>query len=164
MSQCDWEAYKAIRLQALQESPDAFGSTYEREARFSTDHWKSRLQISPNIYDAIALAAFDNQSTVGLLSAVVHEPESETADLYQMWVAPEYRGKGIGTALVTRIKDWAVSKDIRKLQLSVTTVNTDAVALYESIGFYPVGDVEPLREGSSLVTQTMEMRLAAGEY
>jgi len=82
-----------------------------------------------------------------------------SAFLYQMWVSPAFRGQGIGMALVDRVKVWAASKGVSDLQLSVTTINTAAVGLYESIGFYPVGNTEPLREGSTLVSQSMKFDL-----
>lgn len=39
----DVEAYRTIRLEALQADPGAFGSTYEREAEFDTQDWLDRL-------------------------------------------------------------------------------------------------------------------------
>jgi len=47
LSECDWREYKTIRLESLQDSPDSFGSTYEREISFSPEQWKSRLRIDP---------------------------------------------------------------------------------------------------------------------
>lgn len=79
--------------------------------------------------------------------------------LLQMWVAPDYRGLGIGMALVDRIKNWAYKKDVENLVLSVTTINTGAIALYKKLGFYRAGDSEQLRVGSKLKSQTMEITL-----
>ena len=163
LSESDWREYKSIRLKSLEDSPDSFGSTYQREALFTPEKWKSRLQVSPNIEDAVALAAVADQEFIGLVSAVIHQGDTSSANLYQMWVAAEYRGRGVGTALVDGIKSWAINKGIINLQLSVTTTNLAAVALYESIGFCRVGSLEPLREGSDLSSQPMEMKLASRE-
>ncbi|NUR84004.1 MAG: GNAT family N-acetyltransferase, partial [Nonomuraea sp.] len=38
------ERLKEVRLRALQESPDAFGSSYAREIGFSEDEWTKRLK------------------------------------------------------------------------------------------------------------------------
>ena len=127
LSQSDWREYRDIRLKSLLDSPDSFGSTYERESTFSPEHWKSRLTISPTIHDAIALAAIADESLIGLVSAVIHEPTSKSAHLYQMWVAPEFRGKGAGTQLITNIKSWAVERGLEKIQLSVTTTNLSLI-------------------------------------
>lgn len=38
----DWEKYKKIRLEALQENPEAFGSSYEKEIAFPDETWQER--------------------------------------------------------------------------------------------------------------------------
>jgi hypothetical protein len=38
----DWQALREIRLQALRDAPDAFASTYAREAAFGEDEWHRR--------------------------------------------------------------------------------------------------------------------------
>jgi len=159
----DWREYMSIRLESLQDSPDSFASTYERESSFSSEQWKSRLRKAPSIHDALAIVAVANQQYIGLLSCVVQTPEAISAELYQMWVSPKYRGLGVGTALVDRARTWAVDRNIEKLLLSVTTTNSDAISLYESIGFSPIGTMEPLRTGSALQSQIMQMMLCADD-
>lgn len=39
----DWRDYRNMRLRALRDSPDAFGSTYAAEAVRTDDAWKSRI-------------------------------------------------------------------------------------------------------------------------
>lgn len=62
----------------------------------------------------------------GLLSSVIHEPDTKSAYMYQMWVALRFRGRGVGTALVNTVRSWAADKGMETLLLSVTTINTDA--------------------------------------
>lgn len=159
LSESDWREYQTVRLASLQESPDSFASTYKRESGFTEDQWRARLRLSPTIRDAVALAAISDQTYIGLVSCVIHSSSSECGHLYQMWVAPEHRGKGIGTALIRQVIAWASNRDITSLVLSVTTTNDDAVALYQSIGFATTGETEPLRKRSKLHSQTMKMNL-----
>ena len=163
LSDSNWLEYKAIRLRSLQDSPDSFGSTYEREALFQTEQWKARLRVSPSIHDAVAFAAIVGESYVGLLSCVIQEPATRSAHLYQMWVAPEYRGDGVGMALVEQVRKWAYKRNIEKLLLSVTTVNSAAMSLYRKIGFEAIGETELLRPGSTLESQIMEAKLSAND-
>ena len=169
LSENDWRDYKSVRLKSLQDSPDSFASTYEQETLFTPEKWKSRLRASPDNHDATILSASTNASAsasasadqvlVGLLSGVIHSPDISTAHIYQMWVAHECRGMGVGTELIARLSFWASNKGVSKLQLSVTNNNAKAMSLYQSIGFIPIGSPEPLRESSSLKSQAMEITL-----
>jgi RimJ/RimL family protein N-acetyltransferase len=47
----------------------------------------------------------------------------------------EFRGAGVGTALLTRAVDWARSVGVRKLTLGVFATNDRAMALYRKMGF-----------------------------
>lgn len=94
---------------------------------------------------------------MGLCSGVKQQVNTNTANVYQMWVQPKYRGLGVGTALIKCIQSWAAANNAKKLALAVTISNVDAVSLYQSVGFRPIGAVEPLRPGSELKTQLMEI-------
>jgi len=159
LSERDWLAYKSIRLESLRDSPDSFGSTYDHEASFAPEKWKSRLKTTPTMLDAVVVAAVANKKYIGLLSCVIGTPDTCRARLYQMWVSPEYRGSGVGTALIDRVRSWATARNVEKLVLSVTTTNSEAVSLYQSIGFTPFGSLEPLRAGSDLQSQDMTLNL-----
>ena len=39
----EWQAYRAIRLQALSEAPDAFGATLEEALARPPESWAARL-------------------------------------------------------------------------------------------------------------------------
>jgi ribosomal protein S18 acetylase RimI-like enzyme len=151
--------YRAIRLKSLNESPESFGSTYKREVDFSPDQWKSRLSTSPSNRDVLALAVISNGAFIGLSLGVKHESNSDEARIYQMWVAPQYRGIGVGSALIDRVKKWAVDVNSRKILLSLTTSNMQAVSLYLTMGFKLFGAREPLREGTDLQVQPIEFTL-----
>ncbi|MDJ0788043.1 MAG: GNAT family N-acetyltransferase, partial [Myxococcota bacterium] len=84
----EWELYRALRLRALGDSPDAFGSTLEREEAFEASAWESRLAAGCASSTDLPLVAVHDGAEVGLAWGRI-EPESpERANLYQMWVAP----------------------------------------------------------------------------
>lgn len=159
LSESDWHEYKLIRLKSLLDSPDSFGSTHKQEVSLTDEKWRSRLSGSLINGSLLTVAAIVEKTYIGLLSGVINESNVSNAHLYQMWVDPQYRGMGVGTALVKNVRTWSSSNRAKKMILSVTTTNEHAISLYQSIGFEPVGALEPLRPNSELQSQVMEMKL-----
>lgn len=57
------------------------------------------------------------------------------AELYDLVVAPGWRGRGIGGMLVGAAKRWARDRRLEYLELTVLSQNDAALALYESHDF-----------------------------
>ncbi len=152
----EWAAYRAVRLRALQDSPNAFGSTYDAESSGSDQHWADRLQTLETSGRDRALVSETSDGFCGLAWCKISAVETSQANIYQMWVAPEVRGQGIGRRLLTGALNWAVGAGVRRVVLGVTVSDSPAWRLYVSMGFRPVGQPQPLREGSIVQAQTME--------
>jgi ribosomal protein S18 acetylase RimI-like enzyme len=91
----------------------------------------------------------------------VNEDAPGVVHLYQMWVAPEHRMRGVGRALMDSAIAWARGIGASALILDVTAGNGPARRLYQRAGFTPSGEEKPLRPGSTVMSQ--EMRLSFGE-
>ena len=52
-------------------------------------------------------------------------------------VTEAHRNKGFGTALMSSAKDWAKEQNCSFINLDVLTTNTNAISLYEKLGFMP---------------------------
>lgn len=139
VSSGDWQLMRDVRLAALAEAPDAFGSTYAREAGFSEQQWQARISDRAVTY----LAYLPGQATPAGLAGVYLD-EDATAQLVSMWVAPAARGKQVGRALVEAAAAWARARGHRTLFLWVTEANAPARRLYEGCGFTPTGESQPL--------------------
>jgi ribosomal protein S18 acetylase RimI-like enzyme len=159
MKKNDWEIYRSLRLRSLQESPDSFGSTYERELTYTSTQWQTRLETANRTLHALPLMAVVDTSPVGLAWGRIHEPDDTTVNVYQMWVAPETRGQGVGRALLDQIVLWTKEVKLKTVSLHVTTSNFEAIALYASSGFISHGKTEALRPGSQLNVQPMILSL-----
>ena len=59
----------------------------------------------------------------------------EDAEIANVAVAPEYRRRGLGKALLTWLEQTARAQNAEKLFLEVRAGNTPAKTLYESFGF-----------------------------
>jgi ribosomal protein S18 acetylase RimI-like enzyme len=157
----EWPAYRAVRLRALQDSPDAFGSPPAAAAARPDALWASRLAAAAVSGQDLPLFALQADEVCGLAWCKVSATEPTVADLFQMWVAPPSRGKGIGAALLREAIAFAISAGAQTLRLGVAVAESPALRLYRSFGFVPVGEPEPLRDGSPLWALTMHLRLPA---
>ena len=77
-----------------------------------------------------------------------------------MAVAREWRGRGVGSALLAAAIEWAREQDMHKLSLSVFPHNTAAIALYRKFGFVEEGHrVKHYRRANGELWDALDMGL-----
>lgn len=153
----DWPVYRDLRLRALDEAPYAFCSTFAEESQRTDDAWAARL-AAPALgayQQGWPFAAELDGTPVGLSWVKM---EGAGASLYQVWVAPEARGRGVGAALLDAAIAWARARRAQALHLGVTAGDGAAARLYRRAGFVDVGAPEP-RPGTALFEQAMVLTL-----
>jgi GNAT superfamily N-acetyltransferase len=155
----EWRTYRELRLRALADSPDAFGSTLAREQAWADEQWSTRLALGVASELDLPLVAEVNGDAAGIVWARVDGSDPTAARLYQMWIAPECRGLGAGRMLLDTAIDWARAADVPVLHLAVSCGDTPATRLYARAGFKPDGAPEPLRPGSAVLAQPMRLEL-----
>ena len=84
------------------------------------------------VYDVAAVP----QVQVGYARVVTDE--STFAWLCDVYIAPEARGKGLGTTLVAAIRDHLAPFGLRRIMLATN----DAHGVYAKVGFEPLADPE----------------------
>jgi ribosomal protein S18 acetylase RimI-like enzyme len=157
----EWPTYRDLRLRALADSPDAFGSTFAIEQARSANEWAQRLSAGVSSAEDLPLIAEANHTSAGLAWAKADALPTRTVFIYQMWVATEFRGRGLGRLLLRTAVAWARSQGAHSVRLGVTCGETPAVGLYMAEGFMPVGGPEPLRSGSQVLAQPMQLHINA---
>ncbi len=155
----DWQHVRELRLRALLDTPDAFGSTHAQEAVEGEGAWRSWATGWPRAGDQALFAAVDQGVWVGIALGVRWEEDPEDVNLYAMWVEPSSRRRGVGRALAEAVSRWARDLGISRIVLRVTEGNDAALALYRETGFVDTGVREALREGSGTTTVVMQRRL-----
>jgi GNAT superfamily N-acetyltransferase len=147
----EWELLRGVRLVALVDTPDAFGSTYEAEVDRAQEWWaESATSLAWFIADPGAGAP------VGLVAGVAPGDPTGACDVISMWVAAPWRGRGVADALLDAVERWARAGGATALVLRVSDRNERARRFYARQGFVPTGDVEPLRSNPS--AQAVQMR------
>lgn len=136
----DWQALRDIRLAALRDAPDAFGSTYEAQAEYMEADWQRRISRGGTFLAYVPEVCASEPA--GLVGGYQESPD--TVELVSMYVRPPARGRGVGDALVARVVSWASGRDVRSVHLWVTETNSPARLLYERCGFCLTGEQQPL--------------------
>ena len=155
----EWRVYRDLRLRALLDTPDAFGSTYEREASRTDAEWEDRLASGLTGLEQMPVVALVGETPVGLAWGRVDEQDATVAHLFQVWVSPEHRGQGIGRSLTNAVIAWARDLGLLALRLGVTPSHPAALRLYREAGFVEAGEPHPLRPGSPVSCQPMQLSL-----
>jgi ribosomal protein S18 acetylase RimI-like enzyme len=153
----EWERARDLRLRALADAPDAFGSSLERERAFGEAEWRAWILGWEGATNRFVACEADGE-WVGMAvgSRASREPD---AHLYGMWVDPARRRQGVGEGLVAEVVGWARSWGARSVLLGLTEGNEAAEAFYRGLGFEDTGERHPLREGSELVTSVLRLAL-----
>jgi ribosomal protein S18 acetylase RimI-like enzyme len=124
---------RSLRLQALADSPAAFGSTHEREMARTTADWQRWL--SPGV----TLLWGDAQQVEGMVAGVRDAADASVARLMAMWVNPSARGSGAADALVAALVEWAAAERFTLLRLNVMHDNLRALRFYQRCNFKLTG-------------------------
>ncbi|WP_166463065.1 GNAT family N-acetyltransferase [Amycolatopsis acidicola] len=137
LSPDDWPRWRTLRLAALADSPESFGTPLSYwEGHDRAERWRQRLTEVP--FNAIA--DLDGERA-GMVSCVGPDEHGD-AELLSLWVAPFARGRGVGDALVGAVAQWAEQQRARRLVLRVLVGNLSARALYQRNGFADAGPAD----------------------
>ena len=151
----DIEIFRAVRLAALQDSPDAFGESLEA-ARQSD--WSSRTAHGSAFTDRGVFVALSEEQAVGMVFVRCGDPPTP-AFLGGMWVHPLFRRQGIGRILVLRGLEFLRSAGQCQVSLWVTSAHSDVLNFYRTLGFRETGATAGLRPGSPLTITELNLDL-----
>ncbi len=145
----DESVVRAVRLRAMADSPDAFGSTYERELARTAADWERWLSTGATFILAGAEGAH------GIVAGVHDATDPAVVHLMSMWVDPSCRGSGAADALMASVLSWAEAEGARLMRLAVIETNVRARQCYERNEFRPTGK-QIARERDGAVELEME--------
>lgn len=126
----DWETWKQFRLEALKNSPESFGSSFEEELHWQDSEFQDRINKN-NIFGAFIdgiLAA-----SAGFYSLKAQKTKHRGV-IWGIYTKPEYREQGLASVLMQAIITFAKAQVIQ-LHLSCATNNLSAIKFYNKHGF-----------------------------
>lgn len=87
------------------------------------------------------LAITDRGEAAGCVA--LRRLESGIGEMKRLYVRPEHRGAGLGKRLAQQVLEEAGSMGYRRIRLDTTPAMTEAIRLYESLGFTCIGPYRP---------------------
>ncbi len=149
----DAATLRAIRLEALADSPGAYGTTYDEVVGWDLDRWADLL-----ITNAYFLGEVDGVVR-GMAQGGYRDDSPGETWLFGMYVGPDARGSGLADALVDAVSQWAREGGARELHLGVALEMSRAISFYRRRGFVEEGEVRYMQRDPSRQIQTMVCRL-----
>jgi ribosomal protein S18 acetylase RimI-like enzyme len=143
LTEADAKIYYALRLRALKEDPEAFGASYEQALQRPIDWFAERIRSKSN--GSFTLGAFEPDQLIGTVGFARDEGDKfiHKGDIWGMYVAPEFRRRGVGRALmldaIARVR---MIEGLEHISLGVMITQTTARKLYTALGFVTWG-IEP---------------------
>ena len=121
-------------MEGLENDPEAFGSTFEKESSESEQYFLDRLTRSA------VFGGFAGDRLVGVAGFYSFEDTKSRHKgvLWGMYVTPGARGSGLAIALVETLLEHA-SKEVEQVQLAVVVSNPRARRFYQRMGFVEYG-------------------------
>lgn len=130
----DAEAYRALRLEMLEDSPWAFSSSPEDDRMRDPESTPTYLRAAGRAI----VGGFKGDALVAAVGVArdEHLKQAHRAWVWGVYVAPAARRKGLGKACmalaIETARSWA---GVEVLTLSVSERSKGAVAMYRSLGF-----------------------------
>jgi RimJ/RimL family protein N-acetyltransferase len=107
---------------------------------FIRAHWRIKWIQEYNGDLAVCFIALLEKRIIGMIDASIPKcPEKRHTCEFGMSVLKEFRNQGLGSILIDRVTDWALSKSVERLELCLFSHNAPAIALYRKKGFVEEG-------------------------
>lgn len=131
----DAEVFRAIRLEALLDSPEAFGGDHGEESARPLEAFTVQLT------DSAVFGAFQHGDLCGVAGLFWSESvkRRHIGNLYTVYVTPKARGTGCALPLIEAAVEHAHRLGKNQVLLGVATQNAPALALYRKAGFEVYG-------------------------
>jgi ribosomal protein S18 acetylase RimI-like enzyme len=143
----EWRELRALWMEALQDAPTAFGTTYADAAALADDDWRQRAaENATSPVSATFIAVAEDDRWVGMASSGPLNEVPGTAHIHGVYVTPAHRGQTaeLATQLVDAGIRWARDNtEASWLTLGVHEDNQRAQAFYRRVGFTETGKIVP---------------------
>jgi RimJ/RimL family protein N-acetyltransferase len=136
LTEADAEAWRILRLEAVENAPLAFGETVEEVRAAGIEELADRIREKPDggfmlggFVDErlIAMAGFQRESRI---------KERHKGHLRTVYLSAGHRGRGLGMTLIAKLIELATQDgSVEQIHLAVGAHNSNAIRAYRRLGF-----------------------------
>ncbi len=156
----DWQAYKALRLEALRLHADVFGGSYETESALSDKDWKQLLSKPGQAFFGL----YDDEKLIGSAGVFTdwQDAKGKTALLVGSYIREAYRGQKLSHLLYAHRINWIINSGLfNRVVVGHKQGNEASRRANQAFGFEYTGHEERMwGNGSKGDLMIYEMRLA----
>ena len=161
-TEASWAEFRALRLRALAEEPQAFGQTHDVASTFPETFWRGRLRDAAEGVSWLIFARMGGR-LVGMVGAFQTDEDLRhgRATVVGTYVEPEVRRQGIAQRLLADLLNrLAAAEGVAVARLAVNPKQEAAVQVYLGAGFRIIEmGTEVLGDGRSHPVLLMEKPL-----
>ncbi|MFA6355282.1 MAG: GNAT family N-acetyltransferase [Candidatus Paceibacterota bacterium] len=130
----EWENFKKIRLEAIENEPMAFyvtKSSKEKENNKSDEEWQNEL-INENSFIVLSK---NNDIPVGMIQAICKLKDKNEWHIRGVYLNKDFRGSGCGKDMMNLTLDEINRRGGKVITLNVIDTQEVARKIYEKLGF-----------------------------
>lgn len=127
----DWQAFKDIRLEALQLERAVYCASYEEMKDMPDDFWQGRLADDRWAYFAL----YAGDEVIGLSGIMRNADQPNEAELIASYIRKEHRGNGLSKLFYSARIEWARVNGITNLIISHRESNIASKHANQHFGF-----------------------------
>jgi ribosomal protein S18 acetylase RimI-like enzyme len=154
----DWRQVRQLRLEMLADTPLAYVESLSDAQQYGEDLWQDRAASAeqPHQLGLAGVLPGAGRWIAHARGAAIDDRDGR-AFVFSVYVAPDFRGRGVAGELFDRVERWAAAQGHPDLFLYVHEANARAIAFYRRRGYSFTGDSEPY--ALNPVQSELEMRL-----
>ena len=142
LTRTDGAAYQRLRLESLQQNPEAFLSTFENESKLHERTFADHLDWAyhPPHHGYFGIFVKNELAGYVQVSKTFLDKQEHIVFLNNLYVSPKFRRQHLADQLLEHVfKELHASEYIERVFLSCTARNMPALAFYHKLGFKRYG-------------------------
>lgn len=154
-----------IRRVARESLAASYGDVLaESSVSAAVERWYGEESLAEQLSadDVVYLVAVDEGEVVGVAQSYLVSGREATGELDWLHVAPDHRGEGVGTRLLTRLEALLLERGVDRLEGRVLEANGAGAGFYERHGF-TLTDTRQVDVGGETFAERLYARTPEGD-